>query len=296
MKQQILVDIGGILTLKVYTNGIQVIPTTPKIEIKDNAGAVVIAEIAAAVDAEGTMTYALAAAKVPDVARNWKVNWNYQDSGTQRESQLFDIVNQILINNVINLDIIKRAQFLKKLNYRLNFTAESGTVNTIVNEAELIQESEWWVNGLVEVTSGTNQGEIRKVTIFDNPTNKLTVSPDFSADIDDTSIILLIRSFEKEIIEAFDIFANDLNNKELKTDLIIDSSQVREFIINKTIEIVCGNFTKDIADIWTAREEKFKSNYDKLFDNLNLDYDANNDGLVDADEADTSFSQPGGVR
>lgn len=296
MKQQILVDIGGTLTLKAFENGIQVIPTSAKITIYDNQGAEKVAQTTATVDASGTMTYSVASSIVDSVDRNWKVIWEYVVGGvTLYQSQLFDIVNNTLVNNCITDDIVKRGPFLKKLNFNKIFQADATSTNATIVSTELNEEDDHWTNGTAIVTAGTNKDEERKVVSFSAQT--LTVSPVFTSAIDSTSVVKVVRSYEKEIDEAWAIFLNDLMNRGLYSDLIIGSDQVKEFIINKTLEIICFNFSNDNVDIWFTRYQEYKTNYDNLFGSMRLDYDKSNDGNIDEpDESGSSFYQGGGVR
>lgn len=293
-KQQLLVNKPGILSFTYRENGIPVAITDPKITIYNNAGTEKLAQIAATTPSVGVMSYDVAAALIPTIDVSWRANWEFKVGAvTKYEEQLFDIVNQILNNPVITSDIIGRAPFLDDQNYRQVFTSEGGSSNTI-ESAELIQDANWWTNGAVEITGGTNAGTTRKVIDFVNAV--LTVSPSYGEDIIDDSICNVIRSYEKEIIEAFDIFLVDLKKFNLKSNRMIGSEQIREFVINKTIELVCGNFTKDIADIWNLREDKFKGKYDELFNNPIFDYDRNNDGDIGESESDRSYGQVPGVR
>jgi hypothetical protein len=292
MKQQLLINKDGIVKFTYYEFGIAKIPSLAKITIYDETGSEKVAQTTADINTTtGEMSYTITASILDTLARNWKASWEFTvNSVVKYEDQLFNIVNQVLSNPVITQDIIERAPFLDEQNYRRVFQADSGTAITIVSN-ELNEIDNWWTNGDVKIEEGTNKDETRKVISFDSSTQTLTVSIAFSNPIDNTSVVLIVRSFEKEIDEAFNIFINDLRNRGIKSDLIYGSEQINEFVINKTLELVCGNFSKDIADIWFAREEKYKNRYDELFNNLNLDYDENEDGNIDEDEANSSFSQ-----
>ncbi|KKK82041.1 hypothetical protein LCGC14_2807380, partial [marine sediment metagenome] len=197
MRDKILKDIGGTLTYKYFENDIQVKPASGTITIFDNAGAEIVEEIAISIDAVGTMTYDLSAANSDEVVYSWKAIWKFVVSGDDiYRSRLFDIVNQILENPVVDNDIIKEAPFLKDKNYRKVFTAEVTSTKTVIVSSELREDDDYWNGGSAEVQSGTNAGEIRKVTDFVKSTNKLTVES-FTAVIDTTSKINVTRTFRK---------------------------------------------------------------------------------------------------
>ena len=51
--------------LKIYQNGSQVIPTSATISVFKPNGAGIVEEIAATIESDGTLSYAIAAAKLP---------------------------------------------------------------------------------------------------------------------------------------------------------------------------------------------------------------------------------------
>lgn len=75
-------------------------------------------------------------------------------------------------------------------------TAESGTIDTIVDSLRLLDgvsvgrfEPDDFFNGLtVDITAGTNNGESRTVSDYDQATGTITVSSSFTAPIDNTSV------------------------------------------------------------------------------------------------------------
>lgn len=291
MKQEILKDIGGILTHKYFENNIQKVPTSALITIYDDQGQVKVAQIAASIDSAGTMTYTVLSTIADEVRYNLKAVWEFVvDTVTKYENQLFDIVNQILANPVIDADLIQRAQFLDELNYREILTADSGTAGTIVN-SELNEPDDYWTGAHVKIIEGVNLDEERDVVSFVKATNTLGVDPDFTSAIDTTSKFELIRSFQKEIEKAFELFKFDLINKQIKPSRIIDNSQTKEYILLKAIQLICENMTKMTADIWGERAENYKSQYNSKMKVAVFDYDTNDSGNVDSDEASTSFGQ-----
>jgi len=291
MKQQILKDVGGDLLLQYFEEGIQVIPASAKIAIYDNVGSEVVAQTNAVVDSEGNMTFAITPSIANTIEYNMKADWEFVvGSDTKHDSQLFDIVQYILQNPVIDADILQRAPFVEELNYRFISVADSGTVSTIVN-SELNEEDNYWKNGTIEIIGGVNDGEKRKVISFVNSTNTLTVDPVFTSAIDNTSRFVLIRSFRKEIEEAFNVFKVDLKRKGIEPNRIIGSDQIKEYIIVKTLYLICFNFSKDPVDMWKMRADEYKSLYDSMIFSAVFDYDNDDSGNVDPDEGGTAFGQ-----
>ena len=296
MKQKILIDIGGTLELKYYENSLQVIPTSGVITIYDNAGAVKVAETTITIESGvGTMTYIVLAAVADDVYSNWRAVWKFVVAGkTIYRTTLFDVVRNILENPVVDEDIINAAFFLKDQNYSKIFTADSGNKTTIVS-TELTEKDDYWNGGSVEVVSGTNLGQVRKVTDFVASTNTLTVET-FTGLIDGTSKVLLIRTFKKEIDRAFDRFKLDVKNRGIHIDRIIDNNQVKEYIIILALHYICMGFSTDVADIWFSKAEIYEKDYKKLIGTAVFEYDEDNDGNIESTEEQKNIFQPQGIR
>jgi hypothetical protein len=295
MKQKLLIDIGGDLEYKYYENSIQQVPTSANITIYDNDGAEKVGQTAATIGADGTMSYTVSATVADDVYYSWKAVWEFVVGGvTKYRSTLFDIVRQTLENPVVDEDIINAAPFLKEKNYRKVLTAGSGSKTTIVS-TELTEDDDYWNGGNAEIISGTNSGQIRKITDFVASSNTLTVES-FVDNIDATSECVIIRSFKKEIDQAWKRFKLDLKNRGIFVDSIIDSDQVKEYVIVLAIHFICLNFSTDPVDIWFAKAEKYETEYKRLIGTAVFDYDSDDDGNIEDSEKKDNIFQVEAIR
>lgn len=295
MKQQLIKDIGGLLELKYFLNGLQQIPSSCYITIYDNTGTEKLAETLAEVRLDGTMEYFVEDVICDEIAYNWKAEWKFYIDGQETyEVQLFDVVLYKLNNPVSDFDILQRAPFLREMNYRRIETADSGTVNTIIC-SQLNETDDYWNGGWIEIIEGINVGEKRQISDFVQATNTLTVLNNFSNAIDNDTKFVLIRSFTKEISEAFNIFLNDLINRGIKTNRIIGQEQIREPVVLKTLELICINFSKDPVDLWSERWKMYKGDYDRRLNSAMFDFDDDDSGNIDNEEG-LSVGQVSGVR
>ncbi len=295
IKQQVIKDKGGILELKYFKNGLQQIPSAVYITIYDNKGTEKVAETLAEVRLDGTMEYLVEDVLCDEIYYNWKIEWKFYIDGQETyEVQLFDIVLYKLNNPVSDYDILQRAPFLRELNYRRIETADSGTQNTIVC-SQLNEVDDYWTGGWIEIIEGINVGEKRQVSDFVQSTNTLTVSNIFTNAIDNDVKFVLIRSFTKEIDEAFNIFLNDLHNKLIKSNRIIGAEQIKEPVVLKTLELICFNFSKDPVDLWFERGKMYKDDYNRRINSAMFDFDDDDSGNID-DEEGLSVGQVSGVR
>ena len=296
MTQKLLVDIGGTLELKYFSNSIQQIPSSALITIYDDGGAVKVAEIAVSdISAIGTMTYIVLPAIVDNVYYNWKAIWKFVvGANTFYRSSLFYVVRQILENPVVDSDIINAAPFVKEKNYSKVITADSGSATEIVS-TELNEDDDYWNGGIAKVAGGTNIGESRKITDFVKASNRLTTE-EFTAAIDTTSIIVVIRTFKKEIDNAFKKFELDMKNSGNYIDRIIDNEQVRQYILILSLYYICDNFSTNPLDKWDASAVSYLKEYKDLMRVAVFDYDENDNGNIESDESKDSIMQSEGVR
>jgi hypothetical protein len=240
------------------------------------------------------MNYALGSSIATEVNENWKILFEFDISGTTTfVNQLFDVVINILINPVNDINVIDRAPFVDEINYRKTFTASSGTTLTIVSN-NLNEKDQHWQGGSVQVIDGTNKGEVRTVSNFTLKT--LTVPNAFTAAIDSTSECTVVRSFQKELDEAFRVVQDDLRNMKIKLDRVLESTQVFELILLQTIHLICFNFMRDPVDVWAARADSYKEKYLTKLSSSTFDYDADQSGNIDPDEEDVNLSWPDGER
>lgn len=70
-------------------------------------------------------------------------------------------------------------------------TADSGTATTLVDNA-LTQGDDYWNDMLIVITGGTNVGQARRISDFDDASDTVTVDPAFDAAIDGTSTYAII--------------------------------------------------------------------------------------------------------
>jgi hypothetical protein len=70
-------------------------------------------------------------------------------------------------------------------------TADSGNATTIVDAARTEADTDYWVNSLVLITSGSTVGQIRRITAFDPGTDTITVDPAFTQAISTNNYLIL---------------------------------------------------------------------------------------------------------
>lgn len=288
MKQQFLEDIGGTIRLTAYDKNRAQVPTTATITLYKNDGSSVIqAESSATIDAtSGEMTYTVTTTHAATVGLNYKAVWKYViDGNTYYETQLFDVVKSILSIPLTDEDLFNELPSLKKTNYQGSGTATSATASTLVDTVNRKEQDDYWKGGEVEIMAGTGSGQIRDISSSTQTSGSLSVSPNWTTVPDATSVYRVIRSFTKSIDQSFEKLEQMLYNKGRRDALILEASQIRIPLIYLTIQMIAIDLREEQDDRWDMIATTYADLFDKAFNSLALDYDADESGGVQGQEA-----------
>jgi hypothetical protein len=91
-------------------------------------------------------------------------------------------------------------------------------------------------------------------------------------------------SYSGQIAEAFRTVKRLIKDKGKRPAMLIDGSQVRELVVIKTFEMIFFNFSKDPEDVWWKRYEKYAAIFAARFAALEIKYDEDESGSIEADE------------
>lgn len=288
MKQQFLEDIGGTIRLTAYDKNRAQVPSSATITLYKNDGSSVIqAESSATIDAtSGEMTYAITTTHAATVGLNYKAVWKYViDGNTYYETQLFDVVKSILSIPLTDEDLFNELPSLKKTNYQGSGTATSATSSTLVDTVNRKEQDDYWKGGEVEIMAGTGSGQIRDIDSSTQSSGSLSVSPNWTTVPDSTSVYRVIRSFTKSIDQSFEKLEQMLYNKGRRDALILEASQIRIPLIYLTIQMIAIDLREEQNDRWDMIATTYADLFDKAFNSLALDYDADESGGVQGQEA-----------
>lgn len=288
MKQQFLEDIGGTIRLTAYDKNRAQVPSSATITLYENDGSSVIqAESSATIDAtSGEMTYTVTTTHAATVGLNYKAVWKYViDGNTYYETQLFDVVKSILSIPLTDEDLFNELPSLKKTNYQGSGTATSATASTLVDTVNRKEQDDYWKGGEVEIMAGTGSGQIRDISSSTQSSGSLSVSPNWTTVPDATSVYRVIRSFTKSIDQSFEKLEQMLYNKGRRDALILEASQIRIPLIYLTIQMIAIDLREEQNDRWDMIATTYADLFDKAFNSLALDYDADESGGVQGQEA-----------
>lgn len=285
MKQQFLKGKTDTIRLSVYSNNVEVVPSSANITLKKPDGSTLQAQTAATVGSDGEMTYALTTTHTADHNLNYIAEWEYVvGSTTYYETQLFDVVKSILSIPITDDDLFNELESLRNVARQEAGTATSATSSTLVDTAERSEDNDFWNGGSIEILSGTGAGQFREVTDFVQSTSTITVSPDWTTTPDSTSTYLIVRSFTKKIQQAFRLLETKLYNKGRRHELIIESSQIEFPLIYLTVHHICLDLMSEEGDKWSLLAVEYEKKFDDAYKQMRVEYDANESGTITADE------------
>lgn len=285
MKQEFLKGKTDTIRLSVYENNRPLIPDSVKITLYKPSGSELQAQASGSVDGTtGEMSYNLTATHTADHDTNYKAVWEYVYNGsTYYQTQLFDVVKSKLSIPITDDDLFDELSSLKDQYEQKQGTADSGSTSTLV-DAERKEADNYWKGGKIEILAGTGEGDVRDITGFTKSTSTFSVTPNFSATPDTTSIYRVIRSFTSKIEQGFEEICTMLYNKGNRASLILESSQIKFPLLYLTISKIALDLSDEVDDKWDRLANSYYTKFENSFTNMKLEYDADESGYIEGEE------------
>lgn len=291
MKEQFLKAVADTIRITIYDSNRAQTPTSGTITLSTPSGGVLQTAAAVTVNpTTGEMTYALTSTHTVNSGLNFKAVWAYLLNGvTYYQTQLFDIVKSMLAISITDDDLYNELESLRKSNYQASTTATAGAAGSIT-DTKRREQDDFWKGGIVKIISGTGIGQSRDVTGFTQSTGVFTITPVWGTNPDNTSVYVVVKSFSNKIQAAFDKICTMLYDKGKRHQLILESSQISQILIYKTLQMICLDFTDEADDKWDRLATVYKEEFEKAFNNMKLDYDEDDSGAIAGEEEQTSVS------
>lgn len=293
MKQQVLYQKTDTLRLSVYSSNRSIVPSSATITLYKNDGSTTLQSSASATvnSTTGEMTYSLTTTHTATLGLNYKAVWAYVVSGTTYyETQLFDVVRSILSIPITDDDLYAELPSLNKTNTQDTGTASSATASTLVDTKKRKEADNYWKGGVLQILSGTGIGQIRDITSSTQSSGSLSVSPDWVTTPDSTSTYRIIKSWSLSIQNAFEKIEQMLYDKGKRDALIIEASQIKFPLIYLTLKSICLDLRDEEGDKWDLLAKDYTANFEKAFTTMALDYDEDESGGVQGEEAQQNVS------
>lgn len=293
MKQQFLKAKTDTIRLTVYQDNRPSIPSSATITLLTPGGTELQAAVAVtAIDGTtGEMTYSLTASHTATHDLNYRAEWAYVVSGvTYYEQQLFDVVKSILSIPITDDDIYNELPSLRQEAFQGSGTATAGAAGSLTDTAKRKESNDFWKGGTIEILSGTGVGQVRDITTSTQSSGIIAVSPNFATTPDTTSVYRIVKSFSLQIQQAFKRLETMLYNKGQRHSLILESSQIEIPLLNLVIHHICLDLRGNIDDQWDLLAKDYQDKFDKSYNGMKVDYDADESLTIDDEEAQRSVN------
>lgn len=275
-------------TWRKYSNSIQEIPSAATVTIVDNGGSAIVSAATVTIAADGTMTYTLTAALIPDWKKNYKATLSYTVNSVDKEDViLFDVVEVVLTNNVRDEDLFLYVGELRaKLFAKTAQTSSAGSTTTFVS-TDLKADRRDWTGGFCEIYITDTIVHEALITAYAKATGTCTIDPAYTASIASGLTVRMRESYQADIDGAYERHVyQDVRNKIGIAGRYIDGNVVNNMITFKALEILCGSLVENKEDKWDLRERKFYKKYQAEYGKLNEPTDIDEDGNVSDTEDD----------
>jgi hypothetical protein len=233
------------------------------------------------------MTYSLTTTHTADTGLNFKAVWKYTvDAVDYYESQLFDVVKSRLSIPITDDDIFDELEALRKVYKQATGTATAGAAGSLTDTTRREAEADnYWKGGIIEIISGTGDGQIRDITGSVQSTGVISVTPDWVTNPDTTSVYRIVKSFTKKIQSGFEAIEQMLYDKGRRDALILESSQIKVPLIYLTIHMICLDIFSEVDDKWFTLAKNYWERFNTTMGTLRLDYDEDESGAIEEAEA-----------
>lgn len=84
--------------------------------------------------------------------------------------------------------------------------------------------------------------------------------------------------YSRQVKLAYEDTKQDIKKLGNRCRLIVNSSQLKPLIVNKSLSIICREFTRNDSQIWLVNAEHYEGQYEKELKSNSFKYDLNDDG------------------
>ena len=292
-KQEVLLDKAGTISFTPYKNNQVAVASAATVQVMKPSGEVIVAAgTSASVSAAGVISYSLTAGNNDVLGENFKAVFTYTISSVDYYATiLYDVVRSILDITVIDADILEVQNDLLSKSESFSGSVDSATSTTIVDGDLKNYADDYWNGGLVEVVlPSTGAKQSLTITDFTQSTGTVTTGT-WGTTPDNTYRYVVRRGFQKKIEAAFDEIMFALRAKGNRPALILESSEIHQPLLKKSLQLICKDYMKEPGDKWDELSKTYLSEYIDAMDKVRLQYDTNQDGVIAGTEANKDIGQ-----
>lgn len=270
MNNQVLFEsTNNTISLRLRDHGLDVIPSSCTLNIYDQYGTALLEDKDITPGSDGTCTYIVEADITDELSENNRAMWTVIVSGvTSTHTTLFDVVLNIIRNELLDQDLFDECSALEEHNYYHSGAADSGTTTTLIDNELMNCSDDFCKGGLVEFVDGTNENNSRIITVYDASLGKVTWSTALGSSVDTTTKYILRKTFQRQINAAWEEMLNYIDNQGFRPALICNSEKLKTphkfFALTK----ICYGLIKETGDSWHTLADMYEKKAYSLLSGL----------------------------
>lgn len=262
MNDQILYNsIDNIISIRLRDHSINVVPSSCILNIYSEEGASLLSDETITPGSDGTCSYFPGSAITDTLAMNNLAVWTIETTSTFNYSTLFDVVLNILRNELLDQDLFDECEALTEYNYIHSGTADSGNTLYLEDNELMNYPDNNFLGGLVEFVAGTNSNNSRIISEYTVSTGKIKWVLPLDSAIDSTTQYIVRKTYQRQIDTAWNETVNYIDDLGFKPGLILNNEKLKTPHKYLTLAKICFSLVKETGDIWMVRSEEYKKNY-----------------------------------
>lgn len=221
-----------------------------------------------------------------EMGRNFYVK--YQLDSYLPVIRFFDIYKYPFVCNITDDDLIQEDESIRTGSWEDSGVAESGTNATLV-DTNRHEDNDHWNGGIIQIY---HDGQVHEREITDWVQNTSTFSFRILPFAVTNENYFVRNSYQLDISEASIKVQLDFRNIDKRAYLLIDHYQIKYLIIYKFFEHYYFKLRESEGDKWDLKFKSYAQKYSTYFANMTLNYDSNEDAVIDDDEKSQKIGQP----
>lgn len=284
MKQELLYDKDGTLTLSKHISNLQIVPTSASIVVYDQDGDELTSG-SCDISATGTMSFDVSSTYTDTLGENLRAEWEYVYSGdTHNDITYFDIVKKTLHIRITDDDLLDEYPPLARFGYNLHGeVVTGGTGTTFIDSNSFNVDDDYFRGGEVLFLSGDNQSATAKVTAYVASTGQFTIDKSLTIAVGDRFVVR--KSYTSEISRAFQKILDFIRSKGQRPALVIEDQALVEANIYGALMLIFLAAGQE----YEYQHKEYKEAFYTALNSIVYVYDTDEDNI--ADEADSSMGQ-----
>ena len=282
MKQEVLKDKAGSVSMTPYLNNRPAIATSATVVITDTGGTSISTGNGSIDSTTGEIRYSFASSVPNKLGENFQAQWTYIiDAVTYYQTTLFDVVLNRLSISVVDDDLLVEQSDIMERNESFSGTVDSATSTTLVDANMKSFINDFWNGGKVTAVNPTTGVEqTRTITDFVQSTGTITVDTAWETNPTSSYTFQVRRGFAHKIAAAFEETLLDVKSRGYRPALVLESSELKPAHTKKALAMVCRDFIKEAGDKWDVLAATYDKQYADMFAKITFSYDRNQSGYI----------------